>query len=149
MRWFTAKDEDETYPLRDGEAEVLLEQAKRNTSAVTLKFSLTLKRGEEKIIGRSDFPTTMFSRMLSRRHLVVGVSEDGRPYIRDLQSRNGTFLRGERIASDVNHGIHPSMGITVGGSQAPFEIRMTPVTMAASADWTCELQAQCFETRSA
>jgi serine/threonine protein kinase len=54
--------------------------------------------GRPVVVGReqrNELPVK--DQMASRRHFEVGIGEDGRPYVRDLRSSNGTFLNGLRL----------------------------------------------------
>lgn len=56
--------------------------------------------GEEVVIGRSEGSLTVRSSALSRKHVAIA-RVDGRVVLRDLASRNGTLLRGMKIADFV------------------------------------------------
>lgn len=54
-----------------------------------LESRLTIGRGEE-----NDIRLTHST--VSRQHTVVYL-EDGQPFVQDMESRNGTYLNGERV----------------------------------------------------
>lgn len=69
-------------------------------------WSVELAKGDQVQLGRdgewspyagalADYPH------VSSRHATVGVRPDGKSWIRDERSRNGTFHNGRRIASDA------------------------------------------------
>jgi hypothetical protein len=71
-----------------------------------------LALGEEVSLGRGDATIVVGSRALSRLHLRVFRGADGAPSIEDAGTRNGTFLRGARLAGPipVGEGIEVRLG---------------------------------------
>ncbi|MGH7330438.1 MAG: FHA domain-containing protein, partial [Polyangiaceae bacterium] len=67
--------------------------------------------GGEIVVGRSEGQIQIPSQAVSRRHLVV-LRRNGAIIVRDLESRNGTTLRGMPIANEmpVGDGIELSLG---------------------------------------
>lgn len=52
-------------------------------------------------VGRSEGSDVMLADpSVSRQHAVIEI-EDGRPFVRDLQSKNGTFVNGERVERNL------------------------------------------------
>ncbi|WP_426751816.1 FHA domain-containing protein [Myxococcus sp. Y35] len=83
----------------------------------------------EATIGRSpscDIP--LEDHQVSRRHALISVV-DGQARIRDLRSRNGTLVNGERLAGEVV--LKPGDQVRVGATTALFE--PPPVTLVADA----------------
>jgi pSer/pThr/pTyr-binding forkhead associated (FHA) protein len=68
--------------------------------------------GGEITVGRSDADLVIPSHALSRRHIRIACGSDGVWQVKDLASRNGTFLRGAQVtaAIDVGDGIDLSLG---------------------------------------
>jgi pSer/pThr/pTyr-binding forkhead associated (FHA) protein len=60
-----------------------------------------LSPGQEVVLGRdpelSTAPLFRDFDNVSRRHATVGLSDDGRPWIRDERSMNGTYVDRERL----------------------------------------------------
>ena len=61
------------------------------------KFELPVD--EPQLIGRSSESLALTDGTVSRRHAEL-TPDDGRWYLRDLDSSNGTFINGERISGD-------------------------------------------------
>lgn len=76
--------------------------------------------GEEIVVGRSEGQIQISSHAVSRRHLLVR-RRDGAIVVRDLETRNGTTLRGMPIANEmpVGDGIELSLGNEVPISISP------------------------------
>jgi len=56
-------------------------------------------RGEECVVGRSDYCTILMPHpSISRVHASF-INRDGETYVQDLGSRNGTFVDGERVGN--------------------------------------------------
>jgi hypothetical protein len=79
---------------------------------------LSLKCGKKKfkianmrVIGRPDFPT---QNLLSRQHFEITES-DGRIYVKDLKSANGTSLSGNRLQPNVPVELKPGDELQAGG----------------------------------
>lgn len=54
-------------------------------------------RGEESVIGRSDYSSIIIAHpSVSRLHATI-IHREGETFIRDLGSRNGTFVNGARV----------------------------------------------------
>ena len=69
----------------------------------------------ELTIGRDEASDlTISDDKVSRKHAVVELDREGRAVLRDLDSRNGTFVNGEQVRSAVlNAGDHLRFGDTV------------------------------------
>jgi hypothetical protein len=61
---------------------------------------IVLVLGDEILVGRTEGAIQVSSQAVSRRHLVLG-REAGCPVVRDLGSRNGTEMRGVRVAGTL------------------------------------------------
>ena len=59
-----------------------------------------LREGENSVGRGSGSDVSRLIAELSRTHAIV-VVQDGRILVRDLESRHGTFVRGERVVGDV------------------------------------------------
>ena len=68
---------------------------------------------ESRVIGRGSGPRCLMDNTASRMHAEV-TCRDGRWYINDLQSTNGTFINGQRIAAEtaINEGDRIQLGCT-------------------------------------
>jgi signal transduction histidine kinase/pSer/pThr/pTyr-binding forkhead associated (FHA) protein len=62
-----------------------------------MKYALPV--GEPQLIGRSSEALPLTDTTVSRRHAEL-TPDDGRWFLRDLDSSNGTFVNGERISAD-------------------------------------------------
>ena len=118
-----AKSDPNDRGARDG-AESL--RAKRATGLI-VNVAIRGKNsrivlGEEVVVGRSEGQIQIPSHAVSRRHLAVRRHGDG-VVVRDLESRNGTTLRGMKIASElpVGSGIEVSLGDEVRVAIAPCD----------------------------
>jgi hypothetical protein len=78
--------------------------------------------GDEVVVGRTEGALLVRSSVLSHKHLAVA-RVDGRVVLRDLASRNGTLLRGMRIADLVPLG--EGLEVQLGGE---VTLRVTPST---------------------
>ena len=81
---------------------------------------VTLALGEEIVVGRTEGDIRVSSHAVSRRHLRIG-RDAGAPVVADLGSRNGTHLRGVRLAGAlaVGDGIAIDLGNEVHVKIAP------------------------------
>lgn len=61
-------------------------------------MKITLPDHEPQLIGRSSEAIVLMDQTISRRHAELTPEGDGRWYIRDLQSANGTFVNGVRVS---------------------------------------------------
>ncbi len=81
---------------------------------------LLLLLGDEVVIGRSEGAITIPSHAVSRRHLVLGRAGDAIE-VRDLGSRNGTELRGMRIAGAIPVAMSAGLEVKLGG-EVPLRV---------------------------
>jgi hypothetical protein len=83
----------------------------------------TVVLGDEVVLGRTEGALTLRSSATSRKHLAIARS-DGRIIVRDLASRNGTLLRGMRIADavPVGEGLELQLGGEVTLGVAPSAV---------------------------
>lgn len=70
------------------------------------------------IIGRQAEHIQLEDRECSRNHAMFYCDEDGRLWLKDLESRNGTFIDGRRIETEP---VYPGSRVRVG--QTEFEIK--------------------------
>jgi pSer/pThr/pTyr-binding forkhead associated (FHA) protein len=69
---------------------------------VTWETGQVALREGENLLGRDRNAAVWFDSIeVSRRHARISVA-DGRAALEDLDSRNGTFVRGERVTSRIN-----------------------------------------------
>jgi serine phosphatase RsbU (regulator of sigma subunit)/pSer/pThr/pTyr-binding forkhead associated (FHA) protein len=96
-------------------------------------FFVSLGTGEEKILS-SEKPLLLVGRLpeseifidepvVSRRHAEIFIAE-GKHFVRDAGSRNGTFLNGKRVFQPAQ--LAPGSVITIGGSRIVFEPSSSP-----------------------
>ncbi|WP_067465543.1 FHA domain-containing protein [Nocardia amamiensis] len=77
--------------------------------------TLTLHRGQEIEIGRSMVHPEAQRRMtISARHATVGMDENGRVWIRDDNSTNGTRVNDERLAKGEQRTLAPGDSVELG-----------------------------------
>ncbi len=77
--------------------------------------TLRVAPGERVVLGRRNDPSVTDQRV-SRTHAEFGVDADGRPWIRDLGSINGTVVNHRRIGpGDPAHYLHSGDVVTLGG----------------------------------
>ncbi|MFD3401542.1 FHA domain-containing protein [Kribbella sp. NPDC058693] len=66
--------------------------------------------GQEVVLGRdpelSTAPLFRDTDNVSRRHATVGLSDDGRPWIRDDRSMNGTYVDREKLPARERRPLH-------------------------------------------
>lgn len=99
--------------------------ASRRTTGTERAGNVAVARpGQEVIIGRdpSKSHVSLNSNLVSRQHLAYGTHPtSGRAYIRDLGSRNGSYLNGELID---NRGVYVQPGdrIRLGGDYSDIEL---------------------------
>lgn len=60
---------------------------------------------------------------VSRKHAEIGKDENGSFYVRDLNSTNGTFVGGERLAPGMVHLLGDSARIKLANEEFHFELR--------------------------
>jgi hypothetical protein len=89
---------------------------------------LPLLLGDEVIVGRTEGTILVASHAVSRRHLSIA-RVDGAVVVRDLGSRNGTELRGMRIAGALPVVPADGLELKLGGE--------VPVRIGASTDLAC------------
>jgi hypothetical protein len=79
--------------------------------------------GDEVVLGRTEGALTIPSHAMSRRHVAIA-RVDGKVVLRDLASRNGTRLRGMRIAEGVpvGDGLEVALGGEVSLGVTPSEV---------------------------
>lgn len=101
-----------------------------NKQGVSREIELT---GEPVAIGRSrDAFIPIRDDKVSRAHCGIRLSDDGHFYIKDLKSRNGTFVNGKRIDDSVPLNVGDK--IRVGSTTFIFEQeKSTAATAAATA----------------
>lgn len=86
--------------------------------------------GDEVTVGRGDATLVVTSRSLSRRHLrVARGAVDGRPFVEDLATRNGTLLAGARLSGPLPVGA--GVRLLLGGD---VPCAVTPVTLPGGAE---------------
>lgn len=76
--------------------------------ALFLRFrdgEVELGRGEQAGLGRRGEHGHVFRSFpnVSRRHVLVGVDEDGRAWISPVSTPNGTFVNGTELAPSIHH----------------------------------------------
>jgi hypothetical protein len=86
---------------------------------------LPLVLGDEIVVGRSEGAILVASHAVSRRHLAIARAEGG-VVVRDVGSRNGTTLRGMRIAGAIPVDLALGLELKLGGE--------VPLRIAASAE---------------
>ncbi len=86
---------------------------------------MLLVLGGEVVLGRTEGAIVVPSHCVSRRHLVLA-RVDGAIVVRDLGSRNGTELRGMRIAGEIPIGMPEGQELKLGGEM--------PLQLSASDD---------------
>jgi len=91
------------------------------THALPAKGKITIGRDEEADVRLVD-------ELASRMHLRVGVEGAGQIWIEDLDSSNGTFLRGERLAPGVRTSILPGEAVTIGFTHIMVQRRRARAT---------------------
>ncbi len=69
--------------------------------------------GERCVIGRRGADVTIDDKLSSRQHCLLYPDEDGRVRAKDLDSRNGTFVNGEKIVEVV---LRPGDEIKIGNT---------------------------------
>lgn len=79
----------------------------------------SLPENEPQLIGRSSEALPITDRSVSRRHAEL-TPDDGKWYLRDLESANGTFLNGEKIAGRIE--LSPGDQIRCGSSLYLFAV---------------------------
>src|SRR5689334_10185378 len=88
----------------------------------------SLEVDRELTIGREDADLTLDDEGVSRRHAVLGPAPDGIT-IRDLGSRNGTFVNGARVADTAT--LHSTGTLQVGDTQITVEPAAAPAVAPA------------------
>lgn len=90
--------------------------------------------GDSITLGRGDATLVVGSRALSRAHLSVYRDEAGEPWVRDLDTRNGTTLSGARLGAPipVGGGLELELGGEVPCAIAPTERGAVSVTVAGA-----------------
>ncbi|MCO5993645.1 FHA domain-containing protein [Actinoallomurus sp. WRP9H-5] len=67
--------------------------------------------GHEVLLGRSSesplYPHSRSATSVSRRHAVLEVDDEGRMWVRDIGSSNGTYINGRRIEPHTRVPLHP------------------------------------------
>jgi two-component system response regulator AtoC len=98
------------------------------THALPTTGTVTVGRDEEADVRLAD-------ELASRRHLRVGVEVSGKLWIEDLDSSNGTFLRGERLVPGVRTPVLPGEAVTIGFTHIMVQRRRARAgTRGAAAD---------------
>jgi hypothetical protein len=82
---------------------------------------LDLALGADVILGRTEGTLTVPSQAVSRQHLRIARDDTGHPFVEDVGSRNGTELRGMRIAGPLPVGAGIELRL---GGEVP--IRLAP-----------------------
>ncbi len=119
-----SNDEPGDGIVRD-QARVLRSRMLRGPKASLLvrQKKLELLVGDDVVIGRTEGSLTVPSHAVSRRHLRIARDEAGVPTAIDLGSRNGTELRGMRIAGALPIG--DGLDLKLGG-EVPLRITKAP-----------------------
>jgi len=100
-----------------------------NKQGISREIELT---GEPIAIGRSrDAFIPLLDDKVSRSHCGIRLSDDGQFYVKDLNSRNGTYLNGERIEDSAPLKIGDK--IRVGSTTFVFEQEKTAEAAEAAA----------------
>ena len=83
-----------------------------------------LALGARVLVGRTEAAINVSSPLLSREHLEISASSSG-PVLRDLESRNGTWIRGARLDGPipVGDGVAVELG---GASEVSVAVRPAP-----------------------
>lgn len=92
-------------------------------SALELQFaddaSLVLERGENALLGRHrDSPLKDYLRgfrTVGRRHATIGVTQDGKAWLRDEDATNGTFVNGCELTPRLPQALRDGDEIGLGG----------------------------------
>jgi FHA domain len=93
-------------------------RAQRSTGPCVV-FDLRGKRmqmvlGDEVMVGRTEGAITISSHAVSRRHLLIARGGDA-ILVRDLESRNGTLLRGMRVVGAIPVAMAEGLELKLGG----------------------------------
>ncbi len=107
-------------------------------------MNFTLPEGEPQLIGRSSEALPLTDTTVSRRHAEL-TPDEGRWYIRDLDSSNGTFVNGQPIEGRVE--LSPGDQIRCGSTlvmfaPAPEERKPSPVQLLPSEAFEVTVESQ-------
>ena len=86
--------------------------------------TLSLVLGDEVVVGRTEGALQIASAAVSRRHLLIA-RKGGDVVVRDLESRNGTLLRGLALAGETRVGESLELRL---GKEVPVRIAPAPPT---------------------
>lgn len=103
-------------------------------SAIVDGAAIRVVLGDEVIVGRTEGDVTVAASAVSRRHLLIRASTSG-VAVEDLGSRNGTHLRGVRIAERLELGAGEAeltLGKDVALSLGPSEVFVDGVRVAVA-----------------
>lgn len=126
--------EDDTPQVDCNQDTVTCQTPFNITTQTRSRFSLRLLSGESAgrdfpmegrryVIGRArKCDLTPASSQVSRYHCAIEI-DDGRLFLRDLNSTNGTFLNGQRLQGKRMERVYPGDRIRLGGFE--FEIRVS------------------------
>ncbi|MFD8248495.1 FHA domain-containing protein [Nocardia sp. NPDC059691] len=132
-QWVRIYDGQEVLLSRDLELGVTFE---RQTAEVRLFGddgpTFTLHRGREVDLGRGLIHPEATGRItVSSRHATIGMDEDGRVWIRDAGSTNGTRVNGDLLAEGEKRTLAPGDAVRFGGYRG--EAQFIPLDAALDA----------------
>lgn len=132
-QWVRVYDGQELLLSRDLELGITLE---RQTAEVRLFGddgpAFTLHRGREVELGRGMIHPDATGRItVSNRHATMGMDQDGRVWIRDAGSMNGTRVNGDRLAAGEVRVLAPGDAVQLGGYRG--EAQFVPLDAALDA----------------
>jgi len=110
---------------KDGVLEILIEEER-----------FVLAEGEH-VLGRSEGELVVSNPYLSRRHMKLRVSE-GRLFVTDLGSTNGTFVDGKRLAADEESEVSPGALLKAGELELKLNWLIPLAGSTAAAESTLE-----------
>ncbi|MEU5764076.1 FHA domain-containing protein [Nocardia sp. NPDC047648] len=129
-RWVRIYDGQDVMFSRDLELGVTFE---RQMAEVRLFGNdgpvLKLHRGREVEIGRAMVhPDALGRDSISRRHAIVGMDENGRVWIRDADSSNGTRVNGDRLGTGERRILEPGDDLRLGWYDSTAQFVPTDAT---------------------
>ena len=108
---------DNTTIAKDSPVGRFLMQRRKQDGATLLLLPSSVKDGQEFILGRAN--TNEGDNLISREQCSVTM-KDGKFFLKDLGSTNGTFLEGFRITPNQSVPLKPGETITLGGNKFVF-----------------------------